>query len=66
MEIRFADIFNIYRNDKSFLWSPLTLFKLQCWDLVFTWINQLSWFAVYDTFGEPFRKKKEFFSQSIR
>ena len=35
MEIRFADIFKIYCNDKSFFWSPLKYFKLQCWDLIF-------------------------------
>ena len=67
MEIRFAYIFKISHNNRNFLFSPLTWFKLQGLDLVFTWINQL--FALCDTFEDEDTKepmsKNRFFLHSF-
>ena len=60
MEIRFGYILKISHNDRSNPLSPLTWFKLQCWDLVFTWINQFKLIPFHGTFGKPFWKKEEF------
>ena len=69
MEIRFAYIFKISHNNRNFLFSPLTWFKLQGLDLVFTWINQLNLFALCDTFEDEDTKepmsKNRFFLHSF-
>ena len=63
-EIRFAYIFKISHNDRSFPLSPLTWFKLQCWDLVFTWINQFKLICFSRYFWKTSLKEKGIFSDS--
>ena len=63
MEIRFAYIFKIFHNYRSFPLSPLTA-KLQCWDLVFTWINQFKLICFSRYFWKTSLKEKGIFSDS--
>ena len=63
-EIRFAYIFKISHNDRSFPLSPLTWFKLQCWGLAFTWINQFKLICFSRYFWKTSLKEKGIFSNS--
>ena len=64
MEIRFAYIFKLSHKNRSFPLSPLAWFKLQSWDLVFTWINQFKLICFLRYFWKDFLKEKGIFSNS--